>query len=143
MGRVYAGWGFSQAFYREELYKTLGFSSLEDFIVRHYEARFLKRNADDLMEMIWTIQHADISSNEIFSGNLGAALASIRAKALAMPSESDLYFPVEDIRREIAHVAHADLRVIPSVWGHRAGTPENNPVDAAFIFSAVSEWLRQ
>lgn len=30
LGRVYAGWGFSQAFYREKLYeKALGFKDLE------------------------------------------------------------------------------------------------------------------
>ena len=33
--RVYAGWGFSQAFYREHLYKKIGFSSLEGERARH------------------------------------------------------------------------------------------------------------
>lgn len=33
LGRVYAGWGFSQAFYREKLYeKVLGFKSLERYL---------------------------------------------------------------------------------------------------------------
>ena len=27
MGRIYAGWALSQAFYREELWRTIGFSS--------------------------------------------------------------------------------------------------------------------
>ncbi len=37
-GRVYAGWGFSQAFYREELFKTiLGYKDLEDFMVNFWE----------------------------------------------------------------------------------------------------------
>lgn len=32
-GRVYAGWGFSKAFYREKLYETaLGYKDLEDFM---------------------------------------------------------------------------------------------------------------
>jgi homoserine O-acetyltransferase len=31
--RVYAGWGFSQAFYRDSAYSELGQSSLEDFLV--------------------------------------------------------------------------------------------------------------
>jgi homoserine O-acetyltransferase len=31
MGWIYAGWALSQAFYREELHRTIGFSSLEDF----------------------------------------------------------------------------------------------------------------
>ena len=33
MARVYAGWGFSQAFYRKRLYESEGYSSLEDFLV--------------------------------------------------------------------------------------------------------------
>lgn len=38
LGRVYAGWGFSQAFYREKVYETLGYKDLEDFMVRFWEA---------------------------------------------------------------------------------------------------------
>ncbi|GAW12486.1 hypothetical protein ANO14919_018560 [Xylariales sp. No.14919] len=39
LGRVYAGWGFSQAFYREKLYEThLGFKDLEEFLVGFWEA---------------------------------------------------------------------------------------------------------
>lgn len=37
-GRVYAGWGFSQAFYRQKLYETvLGFKDLEDFMKNFWE----------------------------------------------------------------------------------------------------------
>jgi S-formylglutathione hydrolase FrmB len=37
-GRVYAGWGFSQAFYREKLFESvLGFEDLEDFMVHFWE----------------------------------------------------------------------------------------------------------
>lgn len=39
LGRVYAGWGFSQPFYREKLYETkLGFKGLENFMVNFWEA---------------------------------------------------------------------------------------------------------
>lgn len=37
LGRVYAGWGFSQAFYREKIYETLGYKDLEDFMVKFWE----------------------------------------------------------------------------------------------------------
>ncbi len=38
LGRVYAGWGFSQQFYRERLYETkMGFKDLEDFMVNFWE----------------------------------------------------------------------------------------------------------
>lgn len=33
LGRVYSGWGFSQAFYREKLHEiVLGFKDIEDFV---------------------------------------------------------------------------------------------------------------
>ena len=37
MARVYAGWGLSQAWYREELFKQLGHPSVEDFLVYFWE----------------------------------------------------------------------------------------------------------
>lgn len=44
LGRVYAGWGFSQAFYREKLYESvLGFKGLEDFMVNFWEAWALSK----------------------------------------------------------------------------------------------------
>lgn len=55
LGRVYAGWGFSQQFYREKLYETkMGFKDLEDFMVNFWEkwalskGRSMRSNA-----MIW------------------------------------------------------------------------------------------
>jgi len=44
LGRVYAGWGLSQTFYREKLYKSvLGFKDLEDFMVGFWEAWALSK----------------------------------------------------------------------------------------------------
>ena len=49
MARVYAGWGFSQAFYREQLdIKRMGFASLEDFLIGFWEGLFLPRDANNL-----------------------------------------------------------------------------------------------
>src|SRR5207245_134352 len=70
MGRVYAGWGLSQAFYREEAWRRIGFSSLEDFLVGSWEANFRRRDANDLVAMLWTWQHADISANQLYGGGL-------------------------------------------------------------------------
>ena len=55
--------------------------------------------------------------------------------------ETDLYFTVEDNRREVALMPKAELRPIPSIWGHRAGNPAQNPEDAKFIDDAVRELL--
>jgi homoserine O-acetyltransferase len=141
MGRVYAGWGLSQAFYREEVWRRIGFSSLEDFLVGSWEANFRRRDANDLLAMLWMWQHADISANELYNGDLKKALGAITADAIVMPCETDLYFTVEDNRREVAQMRHAELRPIPSIWGHRAGNPALNPEDAAFIDTAVKELL--
>ena len=141
MGRVYAGWGLSQAFYREEEWRKLGFSSLEDFLVGSWEANFRRRDANDLLAMLWTWQHADISANELYDGDMDKALGAIVADALVMPCETDLYFTVEDNRREVARMPQAELRPIPSIWGHRAGNPAQNPADAKFLDDAVKELL--
>src|SRR5215468_8684142 len=141
MGRVYAGWGPSQAFYREEEWRKLGFSSLEDFLVGNWEGGFRRRDANDLLAMLRTWQMADISANELYRGDLGKALGAIKADAIVMPSATDLYFTVEDNRREVALMLKAELRPIPSIWGHRAGNPAQNPEDAEFIETAVRELL--
>jgi homoserine O-acetyltransferase len=141
MGRVYAGWGLSQAFYREALYRRIGFDSLEDFLVRDWEARFLRADANDLLAMLWTWQHADIAADARFGGDLAAALGAIRARAVVMPSETDLYFPVEDSRREVAQMPNATLKPIPTLWGHRVNNPLQNPADAAFVDRALRALL--
>src|SRR5262249_37728409 len=123
MGRVDAGWGLSQAFYREEIWCKVGFSSLEAFLIDSWEANFRRRDANDLLAMLWTWQHADISTNELCGGDLDKALGAITADATVMPCETDLYFTVEDNRRELARMQKAKLRPIPSIWGHRAGQP--------------------
>ena len=58
-----------------------------------------------------------------------------------MPGATDLYFRVADNEAELPHLRHAELRPIPSIWGHRAGNPRENPEDIAFIRTAVREWL--
>jgi homoserine O-acetyltransferase/O-succinyltransferase len=131
----------SQAFYREELYRQIGFSSLEDFLIAGWEANYLRRDANNLLAMIWTWQHADISANELYEGDLAKALGAISATSLIMPSTTDLYFTVTDNEREVVHMRHAELRPIPSIWGHRAGNPTQNPEDDDFIDRAVKELL--
>ena len=91
--------------------------------------------------MPWTWQHADISANELYGGDLDKALGAITADAMVIPSETDLYFTVEDNRREVARMPRAELRPIPSIWGHRAGNPAQNPADAKFLDDAVGELL--
>jgi homoserine O-acetyltransferase len=93
MARVYAGWGFSQAFYREKLDLEMGFASLEDFLTGFWEGLFLPRDANNLLAMLWTWQKGDISANELYDGDFERALGAIKARAVVMPGQTDLYFP--------------------------------------------------
>ena len=137
--RVYAGWVYSQDFYRDRSYQQLGLASIDD-VLRFSEARYRSRDANDLLSMLWTWQHADISANSRFNGDFAAALNAIVARAIVMPSSSDLYFRVRDNEVEVAEMPNAELRPIPSSWGHAAGRG-TNPADNQFIDAALRELL--
>lgn len=139
--RIYAAWGFSQSFFREHLdKKALGYTSLDNFLVEFWEDWFLKRDANNILAHLWTGQHADISANERFKGDLNSALASITADTIMMPSSTDLYFPVEDAVQEAKQIPKGELRVLKSHWGHVAGEGMND-ADTVFIEQAISDLL--
>lgn len=47
LGRVYSGWGFSQAFYRQRLYESvLGFKDIEDFMLNFWETWALSKGRE-------------------------------------------------------------------------------------------------
>ncbi|MBB5959732.1 homoserine O-acetyltransferase [Saccharothrix tamanrassetensis] len=139
--RVYAGWGFSQAFYWEKEYEKLGYTALEDFLVDFWEGFFLDdRDPNDLLAMLRTWQTGDVGLTPGFDGDTEAALASIRATAIVLPAEKDLYFPPEDEAWAVSHMGNAELRVVPGIWGHFAGHGSNEP-DTRFIDAALRELL--
>ena len=141
-GRIYAGWALSQDFYRAGMHLTaLGAPDLDTFLRTDWEQRFARRKAADLYAQLQTWDAGDISANPLYGCDLEAALRAIRAKVLLMPGETDLYFRVADNAAELPYLAHAELRPIPSIWGHRAGNPVGNPVDTAFVRNAVHAWL--
>ncbi|MFT3926838.1 MAG: alpha/beta fold hydrolase [Myxococcales bacterium] len=138
--RIYASWAASQAFYREGLYKQFGFSDLEDYLARAWEPSYRRRHASDLVSMLRTWMASDVSSAE-HASDLPRALGAIRARSLVMPSATDLYFTEADCAADAAAIPNARFLTIPSIWGHRAGNPAQNPEDAEFIRKAVLELL--
>ncbi|QBD76169.1 alpha/beta fold hydrolase [Ktedonosporobacter rubrisoli] len=132
IGRVYAGWGFSQAFYREACYWQLGYQGLEDFLAGFWDNNFLKQDANDLLAMLKTGQQADLSANAMYQGDFEKALKSIKARAVIMPARTDLYFTIQDSEYESGLMPRATFRPIESIWGHFAGRGIN-PVDTKFI----------
>ena len=140
LARVYAGWALSQAFYREGVYLEQGYSSLEDYLVAFWEGNYVGKDANDLLAMLWTWQNADIGATPGFDGDLEMALGAVEAKAIVMPGQTDLYFTPEDNEYEVSRMRNAELRPIPSIWGHLAGSGRN-PEDGRFINEALKELL--
>ena len=139
-GRVYAGWAYSQTFFRRGLYRALGHASPEA-LLDAWAADHRAYDANDLLAMLWSWQRADISNSPPYGGDLGLALRAIEARAIVMPSSTDLYFPPEDSALEVAHLRRGELRILQSDWGHVAGGPGRHPPDTAFVESAIAELL--
>ncbi|HET7714692.1 MAG TPA: alpha/beta fold hydrolase [Bauldia sp.] len=118
LGRVWAGWALSQQFYRDELYKVMGFDSIERFLTDFWEAFWVKCDANDLLCQLDVWQTADIARTPGYHGDLKRALGDIRARCIQSPGEKDLYFPPEDMAWEAAHMPNAECRPIPGPWGH-------------------------
>ncbi|KAK2630386.1 hypothetical protein QTJ16_001206 [Diplocarpon rosae] len=140
--RVYAGWGFSQAFYREKLYETvLGYKDLEDFMKNFWEKWALSKDPENLLVMLYTWQAGDVSDQQPYNGDFRAAMQAIRARALVLPGKTDLYFPPEDSEIEVANMKEGIGIVIPfpSIWGHWAGGPGDSREDVRWL----NEKLRQ
>jgi homoserine O-acetyltransferase len=148
-GRIYAGWALSQDFYRAGLHlasgpgPNLGAPDLETFLKTDWEDRFGARPAANQYAQLRTWDAADISANDLYDGDLTAALRAIKARVLLMPGDTDLYFRTADNAAELPFLANAVLRPIPSIWGHRAGNPVANPADMLFIQTEVRAWLAQ
>ena len=126
-GRVYAGWAFSQAFYRNGLYRQVGFDSVGALLDDWAEDHAANWDANDLLCKLRTWQQGDISGAAEFAGDFPAALNSIRARTILMPCTQDLYFPPEDNLIEAEHIASAECRPVNSEFGHCAANPGNDP----------------
>ncbi|MBE9137746.1 alpha/beta fold hydrolase [Nodosilinea sp. LEGE 07088] len=139
--QIYASWAASQAYYRAKPYLAWGYESLEDYILRGWEAGYRQRDPHNLLAMIDTWLRCDVGNNPVYNGDYARAMGAIAAQTLVMPAATDLYFTPEDCAAEAALIANATYRPIPSIWGHRAGNPYQNPEDEAFIRQAIAELL--
>ncbi|KAF2200172.1 homoserine acetyltransferase family protein [Delitschia confertaspora ATCC 74209] len=144
LGRVYAGWGFSQAFYREKVYESaLGFRDLDDFMVNFWEKWACNKDPENMLVMLQTWQAGDCSNQEPYNGDFKKAMEGIKAKALVMPAKTDLYFPPEDSEIEVASMRPGigELKIFPSIWGHWAGGPGDSIGDVKWLDDNLREFL--
>ncbi len=140
VARAYAGWGMSPAWYRESVWKQLGFRTLEDFMVGFWEKFFVGLEANNLIAQLETWKLHNVGTTPGFRGEYHNALASIQARTLVMPCATDLYFPVADAEEEARYIPNATVKTMPSIWGHWAGFGINE-ADHLFINDAIAELL--
>jgi homoserine O-acetyltransferase len=139
-GRVYAGWAFSQTFYREQMYRLKGFDSAEA-LLQDWEQDHLDWDANNLLCKLKTWQQADISTNDLYQDDFKAALNAIKAETIVIACDNDLYFRAEDNRLEIEHIIGGELRVYESPWGHCVASPGNDPGFESYLDQAINELL--
>ncbi|MDH3635397.1 MAG: alpha/beta fold hydrolase [Gammaproteobacteria bacterium] len=139
-GRVYAGWAFSQTFFREQMYRLKGFDTAEA-LLQDWEQDHLGWDANDLLCKLKTWQLGDISANDIYQHDFRAALNAIKAKTIVIACNNDLYFRPEDNQLEIEHITDGELRIYESAWGHCVASPGNSPEFERYLDQAISELL--
>jgi len=61
LARVYAGWGFSQPFYNQELYRTLGLRTVDEVLTGFWEPRYMRRDANNL---VWSKNSSNVDAPE-------------------------------------------------------------------------------
>lgn len=140
-GRHWAAWGFSQEWYRRELFRQFGHQTVEEHLTKFWEAFFLSQDANNLIAQAVTWQSNNVGDTPGFGGDHEKALRSIKARFLVMPCQTDLYFPPQYAEREVPMIPNARLVPIPSIWGHIAGLGVN-PEDAAFLNRMIRDFLR-
>ncbi|MDB4874914.1 MAG: alpha/beta fold hydrolase [Gemmatimonadetes bacterium] len=140
-GMVWAGWLYSQEWWRRELWKTTAppGTTLEQYMER-FRNFIPGADANDMVLQARTWERHDVGATPGFGGDVEKALRSIKVPFLYMPSETDLYFPVGDARYEAGFMSTVSLVPIPSLWGHPAGAG-GSPADRTFLNETISKFL--
>ena len=139
--RVYAGWAFSQTFYRDSLFQEIGYETMEDLLIDWENDHVENWDANNLLAKLATWQASDISVGPLYNGNFKMALKAIRAKTILMPCTQDLYFPPEDNAIEASYIMNAELRPFDSPFGHCAANPGNDSGFEASLERAIGDLL--
>ena len=140
-GRIYAGWAFSQTFFRDKLYRHKGFESAEE-LLQDWEQDHLSWDANDLLCKLSSWQMGDISQQSPYNGDFAKALASIKARTIVIACDNDLYFRPEDNAIEVEYIEHGELRIYQSPWGHCVASPGNEPEFERYLDDTINELIR-
>lgn len=136
VGRIYAGWAYSQPFLKRGGFRVLGFEDLDDWLTRYWDALFMARDAGNLTAMIRTWIANDVADG----GDLADALGRITAKTAVATSTTDLYFTEADCQAEADMIRGATYQSIATDWGHMAGSGQSE-ADTQAIDKILAELL--
>ena len=141
-GLMWAGWLYSQEWWRDELWKTEDPKATLETTIAQFRNDFIpSADANNLILQLRTWEKHDVGTTPGFGGDTRKALAAIKVPVLYMPSATDLYFPVGDARFESQFITHVVLKPIPSLWGHPAGAGAG-PGDLKFLNDNIGAFLR-
>ncbi len=66
---IFAGWGFSQAFYRQDVFgKHFGLHGMANVLEKFFHADAVSQDANNLLYMLYTWQHGDIGAQPLYAG---------------------------------------------------------------------------
>jgi homoserine O-acetyltransferase len=137
--RAYAGWAYSAAFFRDGLYRELGYHSLEA-LLEGWEADHLAWDANDLLAMAATWRSSNIAAS-VDAPDYLSALSRISARTIVMPCDKDAYFTLEECAMEAGAIANSQVRPLVSPFGHCAGAPGRFRRETTMIEQAMFELL--
>ncbi|MEV7097683.1 alpha/beta fold hydrolase [Amycolatopsis sp. NPDC051045] len=136
---AFAAAATSRRFFREEVWRRLGFSAVEEFTLGFMRGHFAPMDPNNLLCQAAKWRDADVSRHT--GGDMAAALGRITARFFAYPFGGDEFFPAEDHEPDVALIRDARLRVIDSPLGHFTMFGLL-PEDVAAIDDALAEVLK-
>ncbi|CAK7234521.1 hypothetical protein SEUCBS140593_008970 [Sporothrix eucalyptigena] len=138
-GKAYSAWLTSAEWFDQESYQTLGFDTRADWDFTTTGPNYNGWEADDLLTMLGMWQRGDVKKTGP-TDSLQDTLGTIKAPVLLMPAETDQYFRPFVSKKEAGMIPKATLKVIPSIWGHLAGSG-SNPVDTQWMDDQIVSFL--
>ena len=103
-------------------------------------------DANDWIAQTWAYDRHNVGDTRVdgeavFGGDPLRALHAVKARALLMSGELDLYNPVEEGIAAAEAIPDGRHVTIPSVQGHVAASPGYRPADLEFINATVRAFL--
>jgi homoserine O-acetyltransferase len=130
---IYASWAASQPFFRSLA------EPVEDHVEQQWLPHYQRHDPRDLIAMLDTWLAHDVASG----GDLAASLGRIQARTAVVAGSHDLYFPVDDLAADSAAIPGAELHVLRSELGHRAGNPHSSRAEQQGLRHIVDTLLQQ